>query len=249
MPVETAEVPLLREAALLPETASDSAVRFLRAMIFSGELRPGDRLPPERDLGIRLGISRMTLRLALKVLESSGYIVTTRGSRGGSRVNDHDALSRCWKQWMREHSDMLDEVFEFRVTVEEKLAALAAERRTKEDLRNMEEAFASEDSPKDSSAKFRADMDFHRSVARAAHNLHLERAMLIARGELFVPVDIINLDAKQPRIHATHMAVLEAIRGKDPTKAQEAMRAHIAIVQGLTNKALRASGLLQEGGR
>jgi len=170
MPVDTADVPLLREASLLPETASESAVRFLRAMIFSGELRPGDRLPPERDLGTRLGISRMTLRLALKVLESSGYLVTTRGSRGGSRVNDHDALSKCWKNWMREHSDMLDEVFEFRITVEEKLAALAAERRTDEDLRVLEEAFASENALEDSSALFRADMDFHRSVARAAHN-------------------------------------------------------------------------------
>ena len=128
------------DIALETETASDSAVRFLRALIFSGELGPDDKLPPERDLGARLGISRMTLRLALKALESTGYIVTTRGSRGGSRVADADSLSRCWNQWMHEHAGELDDIFEFRATIEAKLAALAAERRTDEDLQAMERA-------------------------------------------------------------------------------------------------------------
>ena len=54
------------DIALETETASDSAVRFLRALIFSGELGPNDKLPPERDLGARLGISRMTLYNKIK---------------------------------------------------------------------------------------------------------------------------------------------------------------------------------------
>ena len=241
------ERPLLQEASFLPDTASDSAARFLRAMIFSGELRPGDRLPPERDLGTRLGISRMTLRLALKALESTGYIITTRGSRGGSRVNDADSLSRCWEQWMRQHSDDLDDVFEFRITIETRLAALAAERRTEEDLQVMEAALESENPPKDWSSQFRADMDLHRGIARAARSPRLEQAMLAARGELFVPVDIMNLDAKQPRIHATHEAILSAIRAGDAAKAADEMRGHIAIVRELTAKALEASGLTPNG--
>jgi GntR family transcriptional repressor for pyruvate dehydrogenase complex len=241
------ERPLLQEASLLPETASDSAARFLRAMIFAGELRPGDRLPPERDLGTRLGISRMTLRLALKALESTGYIVTTRGSRGGSRISDADSLSRCWEQWMRQHSDELEDVFEFRITVETRLATLAAERRTAEDLRFMQAALAGENPPKDWSSQFRADMDFHRGVAQAARSPHLEQAMLASRGELFVPVDIMNLDAKQPRIHATHEAILNAIRDGDATRAAEDMRRHLAIVRELTDRALKASGLLSDG--
>jgi GntR family transcriptional repressor for pyruvate dehydrogenase complex len=240
---DTAQRPMLREVSLLPETASDSAVRFLRAMIFSGELRPGDRLPPERDLGARLGISRMTLRLALKALESTGYIFTTRGSHGGSRVSDPDSLFRCWKQWMRQHSGELDDVFEFRITVEARLAALAAERRTDEDLQIMRTTVASEQPAKDWSSLFRADMDLHRAIADAARSPHLERAMMAARGELFVPVDIMHLDAKNPRIHATHQALIDAIQAQDTIKAESEMRIHIGIVQELTNKALEASGL------
>ena len=183
MAVEPDKVTAPREISLLPETASDSAVRYLRAMIFAGELRPGDRLPPERELGARLGISRMTLRLALKVLESSGYIVTTRGSHGGSRVSDVETLFRCWKQWMGQHHHELEDIFELRITVEARLAALAAERRTKEDLRAMREAIAGEEGPtEDYESLFRADMDLHRAIATAARSPHLEKAMTIARG-------------------------------------------------------------------
>jgi GntR family transcriptional repressor for pyruvate dehydrogenase complex len=244
---DTAQRQPMPEVSLLPETASDSAVRFLRAMIFSGELRPGDRLPPERDLGGRLGISRMTLRLALKVLESTGYIYTTRGSHGGSRVSDADSLFRCWKQWMRQHSGELDDVFEFRITVEARLAALAAERRTPEDLATMRAAVVNEQTPTDWSSLFRADMDLHRAIAEAARSPHLASAMMAARGELFVPVDIMHLDAKSPRIHSTHEAVIEAIQAGDPIKAEAEMRRHVRIVQDLTNKALEASGLLPDG--
>lgn len=244
MSVDNGRMTTPREISLLPETASDSAVHYLRAMIFSGELRPGDRLPPERELGTRLGISRMTLRLALKVLESSGYIVTTRGSHGGSRVSDVDTLFKCWKQWMGQHHHELEDIFELRITVEARLAALAAERRTGEDLRAMREAIASEVPTDDYESLFRADMDLHRAIAHAARSPHLEKAMTIARGEQFVPVDIMHLDAKSPRIHATHQDIIDAIQARDPIKAEAQMRRHIDHVRELTDKALKASGVL-----
>ena len=234
-----------REVSLLPETASDSAVHYLRAMIFAGELRPGDRLPPERELGARLGISRMTLRLALKVLESSGYIVTTRGSRGGSRVSDVDTLFKCWKQWMAQHHEELEDIFELRITVEARLAALAAQRRTDEDLLAMKEAIASEGPAGDYSSLFRADMDLHRAIARAARSPHLEKAMTIARGEQFVPVDIMHLDNNDPRIHDTHQTIIDAIQAGDGIRAEAEMRRHITHVRELTDQALQASGLLR----
>jgi GntR family transcriptional repressor for pyruvate dehydrogenase complex len=235
---------MVQEISLVPQTASDSAVRFLRAMIFAGELGPGDKLPPERDLGGRLGISRMTLRLALKALESTGYIVTTRGSRGGSRVTDADSLVQCWDQWMRQHSEELDDIFEFRMTVETRLAALAAERRTDEDLQAMERAVALERDPQDWSSLFRVDMDIHRSIARAARSPRLEQAMLAVRGDLFVPVELVRLEEREHQVHDSHKAILGAIRTRDSAKASKQMRHHIQIIRELTDKALAASGIL-----
>ena len=218
-------------------------MRFLRAMIFSGELGPGDKLPPERDLGARLGISRMTLRLALKALESTGYIVTTRGSHGGSRVAGADSLAQCWNQWMRLHAQELADIFEFRTTVEARLAALAAERRTEQDLQTMERAVARERRPQDWPSLFRTDIDIHRSIARAARSPRLERAMLSSRDEFFAPVDLARFEEREHQVHASHSAILEAIRGQDAATAEEQMRGHILIIRTLTDRALEASGI------
>ncbi len=231
------------DIALETETASDSAVRFLRALIFSGELGPDDKLPPERDLGARLGISRMTLRLALKALESTGYIVTTRGSRGGSRVADAGSLSRCWNQWMKEHAGELDDIFEFRATIESKLAALAAERRSEEDLRAMERAVATERQPQDWSSLFRTDIDIHRAIARAARSPRLERAMMSARGDLFVPIALDRLENRPHEVHESHQLIIEAIRNRDAEAARVRMAGHIILVEELVDRALAVAGI------
>lgn len=237
------ESPEGQRISLIPETASDSAVRFLRAMIFSGELGPGDRLPPERDLGARLGISRMTLRLALKALESTGYIVTTRGSRGGSRVTDATSLLGCWTQWMRGHSSELEDIFEFRTTVECRLAALAAERRMDSDLQAMEHAVMRERAHRDWSSLFRTDMDIHKAIARAARSPRLEQAMLAVRSELFAPVDLAQLEQRELQVHDTHSGILQTIRDRNTGEAAEQMRRHIELIRDLTYKALLTAGI------
>lgn len=235
------------DIALETETASDSAVRFLRALIFSGELGPDDKLPPERDLGARLGISRMTLRLALKALESTGYIVTTRGSRGGSRVADGASLSRCWTQWMNEHVGELDDIFEFRSTIETSLAALAAKRRSEDDLQAMERAAAGERQPQEWSTLFRTDVDIHRAIARAAHSPRLERAMMTARGDLFVPIRLDRLENRPHQVHDSHLEIIEAIRAQDADEAFKLMATHIDVVESLVDKALAAAGIERPG--
>ncbi len=234
-----------KRPVLATETASDGAVRFLRALIFSGELGPNDRLPPERDLGARLGISRMTLRLALKALESTGYIVTTRGSRGGSRVADTTALLRCWNQWMRQHLDELADIFEFRTTIETRLAALAAERRTEEELAFMERIVAEEGGLESWTSLFRSDIDFHRAVARAARSPRLERAMMQIRGELFLPISLDRLEDRPHQVHDSHLQVLAAIRRRDAEGASQAMAEHLRLVRTLIDRALEEAGILR----
>jgi DNA-binding FadR family transcriptional regulator len=185
----------------------------------------------------------MTLRLALKALESTGYLVTTRGSHGGSRVSDAEELFACWHHWMRDHADELTDIFEFRLTVENRLAALAAERRTKDDLDAMERAVAREREPQDWTSLFRADMDIHTAIARAARSPRLEQAMLEARGDLFVPVDLSQLERREHEVHETHHGIISAIREEDPALAAERMAAHLRLIERLIDRALEAAGI------
>jgi GntR family transcriptional regulator, transcriptional repressor for pyruvate dehydrogenase complex len=224
--------------SLAPDTASENAARFLRALIFSSELGPGDRLPSERELAVQLGISRMTLRLALQSLESTGFIVKKRGAHGGSRVTDFESLLRCWRLWMAEHADELDDIFEFRLTLETRIAALAAVRRTPDELAAIETAVETETSGPSRSSLFRTDMDIHRAIARAAHSPRLLRAMLEVRGELFLPVDQALLEARVGDVHEAHRAILSAIAAGDQQQAAARTRAHIEQIRTLVQHAL-----------
>jgi GntR family transcriptional repressor for pyruvate dehydrogenase complex len=230
------------DMSLTPGTASESAERYVRALIFWGELGPGDRLPPATELAAQLGISRVTLRIALRSLETSGYLVTTRGAYGGSRVSDQRTLQRCWAQWMTDHIGELDDIFEFRVTIERRLAELAAERRTAADLDAMELALAGEVDRRRSSL-FQADAGIHRSIAAAAHSPRLALAMNAVRADLFLPVEEDLLDSMEDDVFATHQQIVAAIRDGDPERAALAAESHVLRVRDLVARALEASGI------
>lgn len=221
-------------------STSDNAARFIRAMIFSGELGPDDRLPPSRDLAARLGISIVTLRVALTSLAAAGYVVTSRGARGGSRVSDLPSLTRCWSSWMRGRAQEVDELCELRRTVEVEIARLAAERRTDEDLQAVEDAITLAE--RTGSSVLRWNVAFHDALACAAHNRRLQRAMVEVRGELFLPVDAYLREHRIEEVVAAHAAILGAVRARDVEVAGERMRAHLAEVQGVIMLSLAETG-------
>jgi len=230
------------DASLMPKAASDRATRWLRSLIFSGELGPGDWFPPERVLAEKLGISRLTLRTALKTLEGTGYIVTERGVAGGSRVSDAPALLRCWTQWMLFQSEELEDVLEMRLTVETRIAVLAARRRTADQLRAMEEAVAREWAGRATrSALFHTDMEIHRAIARGAHSRRLERAMVATREELFLPVDQALMDGRELEMNDSHRAIVQAIAERDEERAARNVEHHILLVEALLRRALQTS--------
>jgi DNA-binding FadR family transcriptional regulator len=224
---------------LIPETASDKAAAYIRALIYSGELRPGDRLPAERELAAKLGISRVTLRLGLKTLEGAGYLVTSRGAHGGSRINADGELLRIWNDWIRHHHDELEDIFELRTNVETRIAWLAAERRTPQELRRIEDADALfRETP---TSLFRWDVEFHDALARAAHSRRLEKAMIAVRGELFLPVDYALHEHRAEHVHSFHRHIIAAVRDQDRAGAAETMRAHIADTREMIYRAAELS--------
>jgi len=206
--------------------ASDKAEHYLRSLIFSGRLLPGDRLPPERELALELGISVTTLRTALRSLEANRFLVVRLGAKGGWFVNDATAITRCWRQWLQEHRQELDDLFEFLGLLETKAASLAAERRTEEDLRALERAGA--ELRDDWLSVVRWHNSFHDALARATHNGYLEWALVAFRGELFLPVERAISEGRLAEIRALHDRILAAIREEDSQGAAEAMEAHLS---------------------
>lgn len=227
----------LEVAALETPSASEGVARVIRGLILSGELAPGDWLPPSRELAKMLGVSVLTLRLGLRELESTGYVVTSRGAHGGTRVNDMETLGRMWVEWTIAKGDEVRGMWEFRDLVETNIAALAAERRTEEELAAIESALtvAWADSH---TAVLRWNVVFHDALAVAAHNPLLTRAMVSVRSELFLPVGLLLREHPADELRVAHAQVFEAVRAHDSVRAAEGMRNHLEGTKDMVRQAL-----------
>lgn len=191
-------------------------------------LQSGDRIPAERELAQRLGVSRATLSQALVALEVIGVVEVRHGD--GTVVSGSRA--RRTVEAIRAHADRLPEIIDTRDALETKLAALAAERRTAEDLARIDEALGAMEADIEAGGRgVEGDERFHGAVTAAAHSLLLARLMEEI-SDLIKETRIESLSQPdRPRASlAGHRAVAEAIRAGRPEAASAAMHAHVAMV-------------------
>lgn len=200
-----------------PVTACDKTENLLRALIFSGQLGPGDKLPSERELAVQLHTSRPTLRTALRALEALGFIVVKIGSKGGFWINDAETISRRWNDWMRANKHQLEEMLDFRRWGELEIARRAAERRTVEDVKILE-ACCVPPTP-DRLSMVRWHVGLHDALAASAHNRYLEHATATIRGQLFAPVDNRPIPQRVDEIVNAHVPMVAAVCAGDSHQA------------------------------
>ena len=114
----------------------EEVVAQVREMLFGGALKPGDRLPGERDLSVQLGIGRSALREALRALEASGLIILRKGKRGGAFISSGTprVISENISDLLRLSSISVDQLFEVRLWIQTGLARAACQRATEEDI-------------------------------------------------------------------------------------------------------------------
>lgn len=212
-------------------TSSEEVVQQLREMIHRGELRSGDRLPPERDLAKQLGVSRPTLRAGIRTLAAIGVLKSRQGA--GTFVAEADASPALDGNPLRLmaslHGFTNAEMFEARIALEMAVAGLAAERATGEQLAAMSEEvaemFASLDEPEEYLVH---DMRFHQTIAAASGNRILTALMNMVASILF--------ETRSKTVHRAldlkessemHREIYRAIRDHNPEAASEAMRDHL----------------------
>ena len=192
-------------------------------------LKAGDRLPPERELAVRLGVSRATLSQALVALEVVGVVAVRHGD--GTVLTDKAGSARITDA-IRAHADRLPEVIEARDALETKLAALAAQRRTGADLAAIEAALDRMEKDIDAGGRgVDGDELFHGAVTAAAYSPLLAQMMATIR-QLIVETRIESLSQPgRPRDSlAGHRKVADAIAAGDPATAASAMHEHVMLV-------------------
>lgn len=218
---------LLRPLDAPPAYAA--VVERVRRAVALGVLLPGDRLPSERALAEGLGVSRVTVREALRVLQGERLLITKRGN-GGTVVaptvlragDDPDGV---------DYGRRLDDVFELRLAVESMAARLAAERGRPEDLDALDACQRALQSSTDVHTFRRADSEFHLAVARMSGNSMLSQVIEDARAAAFSRLDRQDFAVLHETSIRGHATVIEAIRDRDGDAAAAAMVAHLEVAR------------------
>ncbi|WP_107775100.1 FadR/GntR family transcriptional regulator [Nocardioides sediminis] len=207
----------------------EQVAQQISSWIAEHDLQPGDKLPAERELAARLGVSRATLSQALVALEVIGAVAVRHGD--GTVVASSPGPSRIVEA-VRAHANRLPEIIDTRDALETKIASLAAERRTEADLQRIEDALASMEADIEAGGRgVQGDEDFHAAVTAAAHSMLLSRLM----GEIADLIRETRIESlsqpDRPRNSlAGHRAIADAIRAGDPESAYRAMHAHVEMV-------------------
>jgi DNA-binding FadR family transcriptional regulator len=214
--------------------AADVLADNLRQKVYRGELKIGSELPPERELAERAGVSRATVREALRLLERDGLVSTKVGRNGGSEITrpSADSVERSLRAFIHGRDIRLVSVLETRAAIEGPAARYAAVHRTPEDLDQIEHyqvkmETASRDG--DWMGYVQSNLDWHVRVVRASHNELLDAFMSAIAQPFLVASDVKEFDSTEIRAAGlrAHRGVMEAIRKRDAEAAFRRMNRHV----------------------
>ncbi len=216
----------------IPRTSiTEEIVKRLVDLILEEGLKPGDKLPSERELMEQLSVGRSSLREAIKILKALGVVQVSVGEGMFVGQGDLSQISQPLTLGLLMGDRSRNELIETRRLLEVELAGLAAQRASEEERASiavcLEVMRTSQNRPKEYA---QADLEFHLAIARAAHNEILYRLLYTLRyvvGDLITKT-VVHYDANHmPQSFRVHIPVYEAIKARDPAAARQAMAAHL----------------------
>jgi GntR family transcriptional repressor for pyruvate dehydrogenase complex len=207
----------------------EQVIEQLRAYVADEGLKAGDRIPPERELADRLGVSRVSIKQAIVALEVQGLVGVRHG--GGTYLR-RDSLDAESVDVLVDRKRRLPDVLEAREAMETKLAELAAHRRTEEDLAEIDDALTQMREEIDAGELgLNGDRRFHAAVTAAARSSLLAQFMQSIAGQIAESrQESLQQPGRPPRSLAQHQRIADAIRASEPAAAAAAMRRHVRTV-------------------
>lgn len=214
-------------------TVGAQVVEHVRRLIEAGRLKPGDRLPPERDLAQKIGVSRPSLRSGLRSLQAMGVVHARQGS-GTFIADGPPRLGEAPLRFLAAlHGFTRDKMFEARRVLEVGTAGLAAERANGDQMAAMAEEVASMFATLDQPLEFlRHDVQFHRAVAAGSLNPVLA-TLIDTVSELVYETRRSTVeratDLKQSA--EMHRRIYQAIKARSAERARSAMGEHLDLAR------------------
>ena len=231
------------------EKLSKSVVRQVEQLILRGILRPGERLPSERELAEKLAVSRPSLREALSELQGSGLLT----SRAGAGIFVAEVLGSAFSPALMRlfgtHDEAVYDYLAFRKDLEGLAAERAARVGSNTDLKVINAIYVKMEaaqSKRSSDEEARLDAQFHMSICEAGHNvvmLHMMRSMyeLLQTGVFYNRQVTFRQRSGRSELLGQHRAINEALQARDPEAATAAVHNHLDFVASVLKTQDRAN--------
>jgi len=215
-------------------SVSDNVTAGLLRQMAAGDLKPGDRLPGERQLAEDFGVSRVSIRAALQQLKAQGFLTAVQG--GGTHVaSDAGGASPALAELVRTDRAGFGDLVELRGMLEAWAAGRAARNAGPQDIETLNALVTRmADAPQDDQASL--DMDFHLAIAKASGSLVYRHLLQLIRGTLaemltFHRLELFGNKEADATVLAQHRAIAQAIAQRSPAHARAAMQAHLDWVR------------------
>lgn len=232
-PTQSADIKLDLGPVSVPK-AADILAGILREKILGGQLSEGVNLPNERELGSQAGLSRASVREALRILAGEGLITTSIGRNGGSQVVrlNSATIERSVVSFIRGRRIRMETVLETRAVIEPSAARFAALKHTDEDLRKIKACHAELEQTSlanDIPAYVRANLDWHVQVVHASHNELLIAFIAAISQSIYAATDLDGFNSVEVRnaVIQVHRSVVDAIQARDGDAAARRMSRHV----------------------
>ena len=232
-------------------SAAQATVRHIEDLILEGSLRSGDPLLPEREMALRLDVSRPTLRQGLKILEDKGLIETDAG--GTRRIAPlATSLTDPLIELMSTGGRVIDDYLELRGTLEGMAAGLAATRASdidRQSLTRCVERIEAAHEKADARDEAEADVDLHLAIYEASHNIVLLQIMRALSGMLREGVfhnreKLYSRNEVRDVLRLQHRAIYDAVMARDPVAAARAAEDHMLYTRRALNEIAAAEARL-----
>lgn len=216
-----------------PEPISSEVTRRLLDYLISGQVKPGERLPSERQLAETLGVGRSHVRQAIKSLTVLGLVDARQGDGTYLKRTDSPLLPLAIEWGLLLGAKRSQDLVEARAELEILLAGLAAESRDETALEELRRCVEIMQRTTDNDEFVRADVDFHLGIARSTGNQSLFQVMKSIRSLMQVWIQrVAYAPGTRPATWAEHAAVLKAIEAGDAAAARLAMVGHMEGAAG-----------------
>jgi GntR family transcriptional regulator, transcriptional repressor for pyruvate dehydrogenase complex len=213
----------------------EGVAQQIQQLIVDGALKPGDRLPPERELAERFAVSRGSVRDAIRTLELVGLVVAPHGD--GTVIADvsPEAVVMPLASVLLRKRELISELLDVRKMIEPALAARAAERASPEEIARLEEILKRQRQKMErGEPTIEDDSEFHYVIALAARNSVVRRVIDVLM-QLLQETRARSLQSRgrPQRSLAGHRKILDAIKRRDPAAAERAVRRHVEEIESI----------------